>query len=461
MEQINIYFRLRQPMPGGFDLGFEGDNDVRRLAFYLPDVVDGQTATLIFGGEYANVITLEPANDAYVVDLTAEIIGVAGTIEGQIVINGPEGEVWQSAPIMLNVEKTLDISDALETRYPTAVEQMLTEIAENRVEMEEQIDRAEAAAERAEEAADRAESGGGGSGEPGAEGEDGGYYRPSVEDGVLSWTPSKDDMPSVPAADIRGPKGDPGTDATVTAESITSALGYTPVNPSDIPVVPVQSVNGKTGAVVLSATDVDALPSDTDIPTIDATLTQQGAAADAKAVGDAVGRLSEEMADQFADRYTKAETDTAIVEATKENEYELIETITVTEEITVIERTAKPDGTPYNYKKMLVKCHYNKATGSSGVGLRVNDGCTLSGASQLNANNEMHNHYIVDVTGGIFYGRCMGGISGEFSTATDYPPAFYWLGRPVESINKINLYSIGGTVSIPVGSKIDIWGVRA
>lgn len=27
MEQINIYFRLRQPMPGGIDLGFEGDNE--------------------------------------------------------------------------------------------------------------------------------------------------------------------------------------------------------------------------------------------------------------------------------------------------------------------------------------------------------------------------------------------------------------------------------------------------
>lgn len=33
--------------------------------------------------------------------------------------------------------------------------------------------------------------------------------------------------------------------------------------------IPVQSVNGKTGAVVLTAEDVGALPSDTDIPTDD------------------------------------------------------------------------------------------------------------------------------------------------------------------------------------------------
>ena len=33
MEQINIYFRLRDPIPGNVSLGFAGDNDVRRLAF--------------------------------------------------------------------------------------------------------------------------------------------------------------------------------------------------------------------------------------------------------------------------------------------------------------------------------------------------------------------------------------------------------------------------------------------
>ena len=42
---------------------------------------------------------------------------------------------------------------------------------------------------------------------------------------------------------------------------------------SDIPTVPVQSVNGKTGAVVLSASDVGALPSSTSIPTKTSDLT--------------------------------------------------------------------------------------------------------------------------------------------------------------------------------------------
>lgn len=50
---------------------------------------------------------------------------------------------------------------------------------------------------------------GSGSGD-GTPGENGGYYLPTVSDGVLSWQPSKADMPQAPSADVRGPKGDKG-----------------------------------------------------------------------------------------------------------------------------------------------------------------------------------------------------------------------------------------------------------
>lgn len=43
-------------------------------------------------------------------------------------------------------------------------------------------------------------------------GTDGGWYTPSVsDDGTLSWTASREDMEMVPAANIRGPKGEDGT----------------------------------------------------------------------------------------------------------------------------------------------------------------------------------------------------------------------------------------------------------
>lgn len=41
-------------------------------------------------------------------------------------------------------------------------------------------------------------------------GDDGGYYIPKVEEGMLSWTPSEDYMPQVDAANVAGPEGPKG-----------------------------------------------------------------------------------------------------------------------------------------------------------------------------------------------------------------------------------------------------------
>ena len=89
--------------------------------------------------------------------------------------------------------------------------------------------------------------------------EDGGYYTPNIDvDGNLAWTPSKEDMPEVEGANIKGPKGDPGekgdkgdtgeagkdgVDANVTKENIEAALGYTPANQTDVDNLSEQIVN--------------------------------------------------------------------------------------------------------------------------------------------------------------------------------------------------------------------------
>ena len=57
----------------------------------------------------------------------------------------------------------------------------------------------------------RLEEGGGSPGEPGKDGENGGYYTPTVTpSGALSWTASKTGMPSIPSTNIRGPVGKDG-----------------------------------------------------------------------------------------------------------------------------------------------------------------------------------------------------------------------------------------------------------
>lgn len=73
------------------------------------------------------------------------------------------------------------------------------------------VDQVLDAAHRAEDAAERAESAGG-EGGSGIDGEDGGYYTPQVKNGYLSWTASKENMPAVLSARVRGDDGRDGID---------------------------------------------------------------------------------------------------------------------------------------------------------------------------------------------------------------------------------------------------------
>lgn len=142
----------RKPTPGYLRLGFEGDHLVERIEFELP-VIDGQqTAALIRGGSEADAVMLEFDGGEYYIDLTRELIGACGEIEAHVRIDGAGGAVWQSGKLLL---VTGDVSDAdtdIEQRFPTAVEQMLAEMAEHRAEMAEQETRMEDALERAENA---------------------------------------------------------------------------------------------------------------------------------------------------------------------------------------------------------------------------------------------------------------------------------------------------------------------
>lgn len=104
-------------------------------------------------------------------------------------------------------------------------------------------------------------SGGGTGG--GGSGADGGFYTPSVNaNGVLSWTASKTDMPSVSSANIKGPKGDagetgetgpagpqgaPGSDGAPGAPGKDGADGYSPT----------VTLTREADGVVITATNKD------------------------------------------------------------------------------------------------------------------------------------------------------------------------------------------------------------
>lgn len=68
-------------------------------------------------------------------------------------------------------------------------------------------------------------------GTPGQDGEDGGYYTPSVDSaGNLTWTASKADMPDIAGANIKGPQGETGPEGP---QGPAGADGKTPVKGTD------------------------------------------------------------------------------------------------------------------------------------------------------------------------------------------------------------------------------------
>lgn len=147
-----------------------------------------------------------------------------------------------------------------------------------------------------------------------------------------------------------------------------------------------------------------------------------------------------------------------------EGKMELIETITITEEnagLVGIIRTAEPDGTPYKLSRLTVRAAYTIATANASVALHINDAVASSGATQMNVKNAMYNHYNANISNGVIEARCMAGISGWNHVAADYPLNYAANCLAMEAITKIRLYVIGGTCSFPVGSVIEILGVRA
>ena len=189
------------------------------------DIPDGWTwDMLVEAKENLNIIRLTEMEDGVGAILTDEMLAISGYYTMQL--RGTQGEtVKHTNKIQVFVPDSLSGN----VQWPT----IPSEFTQLETRVNADADRAEDAAQAAEDAAIRqpypnpdtgtwwtwdAETGaykdtgepysGGGSGEAG---QDGGYYAPSVDDdGNLTWTPSKDDMPQVEGANIKGPEGEQG-----------------------------------------------------------------------------------------------------------------------------------------------------------------------------------------------------------------------------------------------------------
>lgn len=142
--------------------------------------------------------------------------------------------------------------------------------------------------------------------------------------------------------------------------------------------------------------------------------------------------------------------------------YELIETITVEEDnITTINRTQEPDGTPYNFTELLVLLTMNKGTVSSQVNVWVN-GTTrvMQLLKAINANALYCSHARFWNEKGFLKAQGGDGVQrGVPNAMLDTTTAFQTTAK-AQNIESMRV-QVPANSFVPVGSTIEIWGVRA
>ena len=139
----------------------------------------------------------------------------------------------------------------------------------------------------------------------------------------------------------------------------------------------------------------------------------------------------------------------------KDKKYELIETITLTEDVQQITRTSEPDGRVYNFKKLAID--YKSTQSTSRVRLQGNykfGNSTFPYNCYIVANHEM-GYIEVDASDILkYYGA--GGAATGYTTPWCTTGAF----AQISKADSITSLIIEGTKSLYAGTVINIYGVR-
>ena len=257
----------------------------------------------------------------------------------------------------------------------------------------------------------------------------------------------------------KGEKGDPGSDASVTTENIESALGYAPVRDvqvsgSSVLEDGVANIKANTyqGVSFNSLHEIVLFPADTDVLT-----TRVSNRAITPTNLDYAVKSA--MCDGKGAAWTSAEQKAARERMGIDKEYELIEEITLTENVTEFTRTDEPDGTPYAFEMVAIKINRTN-TGEGGV--YVYSGSTVLGWSYLSVSGQYFACETFSLHGywQNYRYSASSGHNDYNSIAPSGDSRFLKIKKVAgQYVSKIQITLNGGELGI--GTKISIYGVRA
>ena len=158
------------------------------------------------------------------------------------------------------------------------------------------------------------------------------------------------------------------------------------------------------------------------------------------------------------DAATKGYVDDAVANAIASSadlNYELIEEITVTEDVNEILKTTSPDGTPYNFKGVTIEFSSEGVTGYSGKQLiEFNDGRVFKGSAEFLSDNRISSIRGIYCNGLTFYDATWNAPSANSNTINQNgyacaPKAIQ------ENVTKIHIRS-----AVKAGTVIKIYGIK-
>ena len=140
-----------------------------------------------------------------------------------------------------------------------------------------------------------------------------------------------------------------------------------------------------------------------------------------------------------------------------EKNFELIDTITVTEENTArIDRSSEPDGTVYNFEKVYVEITMEASDAAHPLTISVNGDKAIAYTSGINTAKKYTCAYGI-LMNGMLFGLCSS-ASSTYGFPSAYMRANAHIG--VSSINSVQVKTSSTDVSFSIGSVFKIYGVR-
>lgn len=254
------------------------------------------------------------------------------------------------------------------------------------------------------------------------------------------------------SGELQGPKGDPGKDAEVTAESVEAALGYKPAKVQADPTWGI--INNSNGEIAIN-------------PASNSNIISRSSR-QAITPGNIDFAVKVAMCDGKGAAWTASEQKVARERMGIPGEFELIEDITLSEDVMNVSREAFPEGTPYDLKSLIVAVD----------SIDVENRPTIDGWVRLNAKLQQSEWAYISpgrfvsaedsLSFFVYRTSSDGSVDSYFVSApnnmqTGTAVIRYYIPKNIirfgKHINDFLLYSTGE--AIPANTKITIYGVRA